>query len=71
MGIVKFLAYSTTIWLTTSWWLMVGVGIAHGWWWHQIPTMGFGTALLLGIFFGSMLTGGTTVTYAMAKGWLS
>ena len=70
MIMIKYLSYVTTTWLLTSWWLMLGIGIAHDNWWHQLPSMGYPTALLLGLLFGSMLTGGATTTYALAKGWL-
>jgi hypothetical protein len=41
-------------WITTAWWLMLMVGNAHRWW-HQMPLMGFGTALAImlpGILIG-------------------
>lgn len=39
----------TATWLCGSWTLMLGVGIAHLHWWHQIPVMGFPTALVLSL----------------------
>jgi hypothetical protein len=39
-------------WLWASWWLMLGIGIAHLNWWPAMPTMGYGTALLIDIFIG-------------------
>lgn len=66
----KFLMFSVTMWLATSWELMLGVGVIHLHWWSQVPPMGFTTALIVGFLFGSMLTGGTVSLYAIRKGWI-
>lgn len=39
-------------WIVTAWTLMVGVGVVHAEWLPQLPTIGFGTALL----FSTLLT---------------
>jgi hypothetical protein len=66
----KVIGFMVSMWFTTSWELMLGVGIAHIHWWHSLPPMGFTTALILGFLFDSMLTGGAAMTYAFGKGWI-
>lgn len=41
------LANLAAAWLTTAWMLMLAVGVVHAEWIPQLPTIGFGLALLL------------------------
>jgi hypothetical protein len=48
--VAEVLAYLTMIaagWLFNAWILMLTVGVVHGMWIPQLPTIGFPTALLL------------------------
>jgi hypothetical protein len=40
--------------VASAWSLMIIVGVAHGSWWHLIPTMSYGTALGL-VFIASLV----------------
>ncbi len=47
----QFLAHLANLaaaWLMTAWMLMLLVGVVHAEWIPQLPTIGFGLALLLG-----------------------
>lgn len=55
------------LWLLASWYLMIGIGIAHAEWWHTIPTMSFHAALLIDIFIGGWIGGQVTVSRALSK----
>lgn len=46
----EFLAHVANLaaaWLVTAWMLMLAVGVVHAEWIPQLPTIGFGLALLL------------------------
>lgn len=55
------------LWLLASWYLMLGIGIAHAEWWHTIPTMSFHAALLIDIFIGVWIGFQIAVSKAASK----
>ena len=67
---IAILTYNAIAYPLTAWEVMLGIGIAHIHWWHQLPTIGFTTSLIVTFLFWSMITGGTTMLYAIHKGWM-
>jgi hypothetical protein len=47
---LRMLAATVIADLGLAWSLMITVGIAHRGWWHQVPPMGFGTAVAVVIW---------------------
>lgn len=53
--VIAVLAVIIGVWLLSSLYLMLGVGIAHLDWWHTMPPMSYQTALLIDIFIGGFI----------------
>jgi hypothetical protein len=57
-GYAKMLAAAVLVNIALAWTLMIAVGVLHSGWWRTVPTMGFGTAILVTglLFFGVAVT---------------
>jgi len=69
-NIIALVTYNAVSWPLTALWVMLGIGVAHIHWWHQVPTMGYTTSLVVTFLFWPMITGGTTMVYAIHRGWM-
>ena len=46
-NMLQLVGYALVTWLFLSYALMLLVGAVHGYWWHFIPTMGYGAAVVI------------------------
>lgn len=42
------------LWPLAAWEVMVGIGVAHAWWWPQVPTVGYWAALVITMLLGGV-----------------
>lgn len=67
MTFLLILAAAVTAVLTEAWTLMITIGVVHGEWLHTLPTIGYGSAVVVTLAL-TLLTGVSAAVVGATQG---